>query len=210
MNNNLSSSAANKGNGRRSPFLAIGGPNSKCGLIKGLFNCFFLSILIFMAFQVLSLYYLHSSFDNSFGTFVNTFKDLSAVNFDRISDGINYQKVHATSAMPESPSSPPPNHPPTAHPGVSYTTRDTPVFVTLRATDQDGDPLTFFSAVLSTKTAHGKLGALTDYSTSSTITTAWIAYFPDPGYTGSDSFTYQAADISNAASNVATINIIVR
>ena len=172
---------------------------------------FYFSLFIFLGFQVplfSNIYDSYISYDNPLGTSVNSFNSLLAFHLGTVLNDFSYQNVYGTSAG----ASPPPsiNHLPIAYPEVVYTTQDTLVLITLRATDQDGDPLTFFPSLLSTKTAHGKLGALTDYSTSSSLTTARIAYFPDRGYIGSDSFSYQAADTNNAVSNVATIYLIIR
>ena len=206
MNNNRSYDTVKVSERKRNfPILATDSRASKCDWIKELVICFFLSI--FIALQILiPYYYLHASFDYPLWASFVSIIVLAREHFDLYADNLGYRMVYATSAAYESPS---PNHPPTAYSGVSYTTRDTPVLITLRATDQDGDPLTFFPSLLSTKTAHGKLGSLTDYSTSSAITTARITYSPDHGYVGTDSFAYQAADISNAAGNIAIINIII-
>jgi len=101
------------------------------------------------------------------------------------------------------------NHHPVAYSTSVHVTSDMSGVVSLKGSDPDGDPLTFFPTLLSTKTLHGKIGTVVDSSTSSAETTARMTYFPDPGYTGSDSFTYQAVDTSNAVSNVATINLII-
>jgi hypothetical protein len=176
------------------------------------FLFYFFLLFIFLGFQVplfSNIYDSYVSFDNPLGTSVNSFNSLLAFHLGTVLNDFSYQNVYGTSAGA---SAPPPsiNHLPIAYSEVVYTMRDNQVFITLRATDQDGDPLTFFPSLLSTKTTHGKLGALTDYSTSSSLTTARIAYFPDPGYIGSDSFSYQAADTDNAASNVATIYLNIR
>ena len=170
----------------------------------------YFSFFIFLGFQILStnMYGSYVSFDNTLNVAVDKFNRVFAFHLDPVLNGFGYQKVYATSSGATEP--PSINHLPTALSGVAYTTRDTPVYITIRATDQDGDPLTFFPSLLSTKTAHGKLGALTDYSTSLSLTTARIAYLPDRGYIGSDSFSYQAADTNNAASNVATIYLTIR
>jgi hypothetical protein len=165
----------------------------------------YFSFFVFLGFLILS-----SSMYESFVSFsiFDTFNMLFAFHLDPALNGFGYQKVYATSSgVSASPSF---NHLPTAYSGVAYTSRDTPVLVTLKATDQDGDALTFFPSLLSTKTAHGKLGSLRDYSTSSSMTTARITYFPDPGYSGTDNFAYQTADKSNAVSNVASISLIIR
>ncbi|MDC0710796.1 kelch repeat-containing protein [Stigmatella sp. ncwal1] len=61
------------------------------------------------------------------------------------------------------------------------TSEGTPVAVTLRATDADGDALAFGVV---TPPAHGSLSG----------SPPALLYTPEPGYTGPDSFTYQASD----------------
>ncbi|MDC0710155.1 kelch repeat-containing protein [Stigmatella sp. ncwal1] len=61
------------------------------------------------------------------------------------------------------------------------TSAGTPVAVTLRATDADGDALTFGVV---TPPVHGSLSG----------SPPALLYTPEPGYTGPDSFTYQASD----------------
>lgn len=75
------------------------------------------------------------------------------------------------------------------------TAYQTPATVTLSCTDADGDPLT--DAIV-TGPAHGTLGAI-----GSTLT-----YTPAAGYTGPDSFMFDASDGTNASSP-ATVTIAV-
>jgi hypothetical protein len=74
------------------------------------------------------------------------------------------------------------NLPPLASYLDVLTSRDTPVTVTMDASDVDRDPLTY--AILNGP-AHGTLGA---------ITGAKVVYTPAAGYTGGDTFTYYARD----------------
>jgi hypothetical protein len=87
------------------------------------------------------------------------------------------------------------NNPPVAEDGSATTTADTPVDITLQATDPDGDSLTFAAA---SQPANGTL----------TGSGATVTYTPNPGFVGSDSFTFVAND-GAADSNVATISIEV-
>jgi hypothetical protein len=171
----------------------------------------YLLISFILAVQVLeSNYSLLALPDKSISGFlgiVNGYSQsppLSTLTSRQIPTSQYYQYSYSTATA-----TPSINHPPTAYPGAASTRSDTPVLVTLRATDEDGDPLTFFPALLSTKTSHGELGPVLDYSTSSTMTTARLTYLPDPGYSGSDTFSYQAVDKSNTVSNVAIINLFV-
>lgn len=87
------------------------------------------------------------------------------------------------------------NHPPVAQ-GESVTTpRDTPVAITLDATDADNDPLTF--SVVETPT-HGTLGGVPPD----------VVYTPDADYIGPDQFTFRASD-GRDVSETASVNISV-
>jgi hypothetical protein len=89
----------------------------------------------------------------------------------------------------------PPNLPPVASDQSVTTDEDTPVGITLTATDPEGNPLTF--SVVSTP-SHGTLsGSAPD-----------VSYSPNANYNGPDSFTFKAND-GLADSNVATVNITV-
>ena len=75
-------------------------------------------------------------------------------------------------------------------------TTDTPVNITLQATDGDGDVLTYS---IVTSPAHGTLGALNG---------AVVSYTPTAGYTGTDQFSFKASD-ALVSSNTATVAITV-
>lgn len=87
------------------------------------------------------------------------------------------------------------NNPPVADDKSVTTPEDTPVAITLTATDVDGDALTYGIA---TAPAHGTLSG-----TGPTVT-----YTPDADFTGPDTFTFKAND-GQVDSNVATASITV-
>ena len=89
------------------------------------------------------------------------------------------------------------NNAPVASDASVTTNEETPVQITLDATDVDNDPLTF--AIIS-QPLHGTI-ALPSGSNTAT-------YTPDTDYFGSDSFTFQAND-GLAGSNVSTVTIAV-
>ena len=96
------------------------------------------------------------------------------------------------------------NTPPVAKSQSVTTTSDTPVSITLDASDKDGDTLTY--AIMSFPT-HGSLSSLSSLDKDS----GSVTYTPDRGYTGSDSFTFTASDgasTSNAAKVSITVNSI--
>ena len=88
------------------------------------------------------------------------------------------------------------NDPPVAEDQPSViTSEDTPVSITLTASDPENDALTF---AIVTAPAQGALsGAAPD-----------LTYTPNPNYSGTDSFTFVAND-GQADSNVATVTIAV-
>ena len=88
------------------------------------------------------------------------------------------------------------NHPPVASNGSVTTQMNTPVGVTLHASDVDGDALTY---VIVAGPAHGTLSGSGAHRT----------YTPNTGYSGPDSFTFRAND-GTANSNVATVSITVK
>jgi subtilisin family serine protease len=88
----------------------------------------------------------------------------------------------------------PPNNPPVAYDQSVSTNEDTPVAITLMASDVDGDALTYSMGTPS----HGTLSG----------TAPNLTYTPDADYNGSDSFTFTAND-GAADSNMATVSITV-
>jgi hypothetical protein len=87
------------------------------------------------------------------------------------------------------------NHAPSAAAQSVQTVVDTPIAITLQATDADGDGLSY--AVVS-QPMHGAIVLVGNQCT----------YQPDPGYVGSDVFTFHASD-GSAASSPATVSIAV-
>ncbi|HEY3282266.1 MAG TPA: Ig-like domain-containing protein [Armatimonadota bacterium] len=75
-------------------------------------------------------------------------------------------------------------------------TAGVPTAITLKAADADGDPLTY---EVVTAPKHGMLGS---------VTGAEVTYTADVGYTGTDSFTYRAAD-GSLWSPEATVTVVV-
>jgi len=76
--------------------------------------------------------------------------------------------------------------------------RDFATLLPLTCADEDGDPLT---RSIASGPAHGSLGPVDQ-------ATGTVTYTPDPGYTGPDSFGFQAADASGD-SNTATASLTV-
>jgi hypothetical protein len=89
----------------------------------------------------------------------------------------------------------PVNNPPVANAQSVNTSEDTPVAVTLTASDPDGNPLTY---TVVTGPAHGALSG----------TAPSLTYTPALNYYGPDSFTFKAND-GTVDSNVATVSITV-
>lgn len=92
-----------------------------------------------------------------------------------------------------------PNHPPQASDDSLTTDQDTAANGTLKATDADGDALTF---AIAQQASHGTT-TITDAATGN------YTYTPNSGYSGSDSFTFTAGDgidDSNAATIAVTVN----
>ena len=88
------------------------------------------------------------------------------------------------------------NSPPIAQSQSVSTVKNTPVGITLIATDPNNDPLTYS---IVTQPAHGTITA---------GTTASRTYTPATDYTGPDSFTFKAND-GTVDSNIATVSIAV-
>ena len=76
------------------------------------------------------------------------------------------------------------NTPPVAKSQSVTTNRDTSASITLDATDEDGDSLTY------SLTSSPKQGSLSSFGKDS----GSVVYNPKSGYTGSDSFTFTAND----------------
>ncbi|MEK6847619.1 MAG: putative Ig domain-containing protein [Nanoarchaeota archaeon] len=93
---------------------------------------------------------------------------------------------------------PEPNNPPVANNQSITTNQDTPMTITLSATDVDGDSFTF--SLLTTPSN----GVLSGFNS----TTGQVTYTPNTSFTGSDNFTFKAND-GIADSNNATISIAV-
>ena len=87
------------------------------------------------------------------------------------------------------------NTPPVADAKSVQTTINTLVAVTLSGSDADADPLSF---VIATPPANGVLGG----------TPPNMTYTPNPGFSGTDSFTYRAND-GKVDSAPATVTITV-
>lgn len=87
---------------------------------------------------------------------------------------------------------------PTCGAANATTAYQTPVTITLSCTDPDGDPLT---TEIATGAAHGTLGAIAQ-------STGTLTYTPANGYSGTDTFTFDATDGTNASAP-ATVTITV-
>ena len=88
-----------------------------------------------------------------------------------------------------------PNEPPVAEDQSVTTNEETPVSITLTATDPDGDTLTY--SIVSGPSN----GMLTGEAPS-------VTYTPDSNYYGEDSFTFKAND-GKVDSNIATVSVTV-
>ena len=89
------------------------------------------------------------------------------------------------------------NTPPVADPQTVNVVKDTPKVITLTGSDADGDPLEYHVTTLSGN------GSLTGAFGSPTQT-----YMPNPGFTGTDSFTFYVTDgIDSSAPATVTINV---
>jgi CubicO group peptidase (beta-lactamase class C family) len=93
--------------------------------------------------------------------------------------------------------------PPIANDLSSVTTVNTPVVINVLANDTDPNPDGVFNpaSVLVAGPSHG--------STSLNSTTGAVTYTPDPGFLGTDQFTYTVSDNFGLTSNVATVTIQV-
>ena len=115
---------------------------------------------------------------------------------DLKSTAITAVKVNAVITPPVQ--QPAVNTPPVAKSQSVTTNRDTPASITLDATDEDGDSLTY------SLTSSPKQGSLSSFDKDS----GSVVYNPKSGYTGSDSFTFTANDKSST-SNTAKLSITV-
>ena len=86
------------------------------------------------------------------------------------------------------------------------TAEDTPLIVTLSATDADDDDLTF---AIVTGPANGSLSAIgvVDCTTTANTCTAVVTYTPDGNFNGADQFTYEVDDGPNT--DTGTVDITV-
>ena len=87
------------------------------------------------------------------------------------------------------------NNPLTAHDLNIEAFKDICVSITLDATNPDGKPLTYETVSLP---SNGELSGVAPH----------LTYCPNPGYVGTDSFTYRASD-GNSNSNIATVHITI-
>ncbi|MDF2630073.1 MAG: putative Ig protein, partial [Symbiobacteriaceae bacterium] len=97
------------------------------------------------------------------------------------------------------------NDRPVAQGASPSTQEDTPVVITLSASDVDSSALTFN---LGTAPSHGSLGSITDLACAANTCTAKVTYAPDQNYNGPDSFTFTAND-GALTSTAATVNLTV-
>ena len=84
---------------------------------------------------------------------------------------------------------PKPNQPPAAGDDVFATVQDTPLVITAAQvlandSDPDGDTLSAANPLPLTNPDHGRL----------TVTAGGTTYTPDPGFSGTDTFTYAVSD----------------
>jgi hypothetical protein len=113
---------------------------------------------------------------------------------DGVTTDVGQVSITVTPAAPE-------NTPPVAVDDELFTDVDTPLVLTAddllaNDTDADGDTLTIFDATLPTN------GTFTDGGNGTVI------YTPNPGFTGTDTFTYQLTD-GQDVSDIATVTITV-
>jgi len=109
---------------------------------------------------------------------------------------------------PPVPPVPPVDQPPVASGATLTAPAGTTVPVALQASDSEDCELTFSIVA---PAAHGTLSSVSDQPCvpgSPNTDRATVAYTPDSGYTGPDSFTYQAAD-TGGVSSPAAVNLTV-
>ena len=99
------------------------------------------------------------------------------------------------------------NRLPVANAQSVTTNQNTPVQITLTATDPDGDPVTY-SIVTNPPPSHGPSHGTLNPPLNPT--TGTVTYAPIPSYFGPDSFTFKATDSKGADSNIVTVSITVK
>lgn len=152
--------------------------------------------------------------DNNGNTFNcgNRWGDYSSMNIDPVDDctfwyttehmavfapgAINWQTRIASFKFSEC------NDPPVANNQAITTNQNTPVPITLFATDPDGDPVTY--SIVGLGPSHGSLNPPLN------PTTGAVTYAPTASYFGPDSFMFKATDSNGADSNIATVSITVK
>lgn len=97
---------------------------------------------------------------------------------------------------------PPPGAPPVAQNSSVTTAQNTPVNITLVATDPDSLTITYW---IVSPPANGTLSGV---GNNGQVTGNQVTYTPNPGFTGADSFTWKAYD-GTSDSNIATVTITV-
>lgn len=96
------------------------------------------------------------------------------------------------------------NHAPIAHDGAATVSKDGSVELTLTATDEDGDDLTFFVDAFP---AHGLLGPIDNGG----LDTATVTYTPAAGYSGKDQFHFRAEDkTASSAKGTFDLDVVLR
>jgi hypothetical protein len=99
------------------------------------------------------------------------------------------------------------NRKPSAHGQTVTTAEDTPLLITLSATDADQDALSF---TVTNGPTHGALDTpgTPDCTTTPGTCTATVNYTPSPDYNGADGFTFKAGD-GHTDSEAATVSVNV-
>ena len=102
-----------------------------------------------------------------------------------------------------------PRRKPRASAAPVTTNEDTPVTVTLSATDPDSDPIVDFH--VTSGPTNGSLGSVSaiDCVTNAPACTETLTYTPDPNANGTDSFDFTAEDDQNETSSPATASITI-
>ncbi len=97
-----------------------------------------------------------------------------------------------------------------AAPNPATTNEDTGVSITLTGTDANGDTLTFAITAVPTSGTLGTISTPVCTTTGGTSNcTATVTYTPNPGFNGTDAFTFRATDTTTLISNPATVTINV-